>query len=227
MTSMVQAISKMGIWAPINLVNKQNETVKKTWMIDSGSNWSLMRSGTCDAFKVAERPIPDSLTLCGASGRSLSGVNIQTYVLKMGSTLVATEFFMLSPGEGPSYGILGLTLLNQLRATLDLAKKEIRFVGKNGQTECVKYRSRQYDNETITSIQEEKMNEDVMIISVTDEDRKGLERKSSESSESTDDEAQLPGKLVQYNENSPWSAICSNAEIFDDFNYDWDKKITR
>ena len=88
----------------------------------------------------------------------------------------------------------------------------------------MKYRSRQYDNETITSIQEEKMNEDVMIISVTDEDRKGLERKSSESSESTDDEAQLPGKLVQYNENSPWSAICSNAEIFDDFNYDWDKK---
>ena len=106
--------------------NNQNLGSKQIVVLgDSGSSWSLI-SHHYKHYAIDIRPIPPDIVLVAATGTKIMGQGIGLFLIKIGETIVTTDFFIVD-GEWP-YTIVGLSLLEKLNTVIDLASKTLVYL---------------------------------------------------------------------------------------------------
>ena len=126
-------LGKKGIWIEVEFLTPQGTPGRALRaLLDTGSNWNCHKQGSLKPYVKSERPIPSNLNLIGASGSKITGVNISTYFIKIGNTVLEAEFYILDEGSKLNYTILGLGVLRKLNAKLDLSGMMMDFTGERG-----------------------------------------------------------------------------------------------
>ena len=75
--------------------------------------------------------------LVAATGTKIMGQGIGLFLIKIGETIVTTDFFIVD-GEWP-YTIVGLSLLEKLNTVIDLASKTLTFSSEPNQTDEIDF----------------------------------------------------------------------------------------
>ena len=120
-------MGKKGIWIKIILLGpNENNSDKITVLADTGSSWSLI-GGEMKEYAIKVRELPEGLSLIGAEGSPIMGIGIGTFYIKIGYTVIKTDFFMVHPDVNWKYPILGLSLLEKLGTTINLGSKTLTF----------------------------------------------------------------------------------------------------
>ena len=130
-------MGKKGIWLNLKVKNEKLKPKEIVVLADSGSSWSLC-SDRLRNYAVDIRPIPPEVKLVSATNGAIKGTGIGLFELQFGDLTILTDIFLVDTEMSWPYTIIGLTLLEQLNALIDLKNKTLT-IKNDGNTETIPY----------------------------------------------------------------------------------------